>query len=290
MEWWRKTRSAIQNPQVLDWAYISSEHRWVRRNASTWIYASPPADFDGRYRSQHSAQRGGLTTVGKYIFVSSGHKMRIIRAYSGAVPGAATYEWTAFDGPALNIEDWAFRDNSVRVQARKLAEFPVASINSIPNDGEQWYTLRARVHKNADGSLTSYDLSHWIEEVVASGTPGAAGGGVSLTGTHTVAAVAADTWQATTITPSAGATLVGVSLGGLAIDIGAITTDSWILGWVDAAVFQAAGPTEGVVMYNFRQGAANARMILGKDASGRVQIRFANEVTVSTWVLKVWEQ
>ena len=168
---------SIQNPQVLDWAYISGEHRWVRRNASTWIYASAPADFDNRYRSQHSAERAGLTTVGKFIFVSNGHRMRIIRAYDGAVPGPATYEWTAFDGPALDLEAWAYADDAVRIQPRKLAEFPAASIAAIPNDGEQWYTLRARVHKNADGSLTSYDLSHWIEEAAAP----AGGGGFPMT-------------------------------------------------------------------------------------------------------------
>ena len=65
---------------------------------------------------------------------------------------------------------------NVRVQPRKLAEFPT-SVNQIPDGGEQWFTLRARVHKSGDGSLTSYDLSHWIPEVTAGG--GGAGGSES---------------------------------------------------------------------------------------------------------------
>ena len=159
----------IPNPQVLDWAYISGEHRWVRRNSSTWVYNPGPAAFDSRYRSQHAAERAGLVTVGAYIFSSSKHQIRIIRSYQGNVPGAGIYEWVAFQGPALDIEDWAFRSNNVRVQPRKLGDFPTHSLNQIPNDGEQWYTLRARVHKNANGTLTSYDLSDWIEEVVGGG-------------------------------------------------------------------------------------------------------------------------
>ena len=79
---------SIDNPQVLDWAYISGEHRWVRRNSSTWIYTSAPSDFDNRYRSEHSAERAGLTTTGKFIFVNTGHQMRIIRGYVGQRSGS----------------------------------------------------------------------------------------------------------------------------------------------------------------------------------------------------------
>ena len=164
---------SIANPAVLDWAYISGEHRWVRRNSSTWIYASAPAQFDSRFRSQHSAQTGGLTTVGKFIFDSKRHQMRIIRAYNGAVPGAASYDWLAFEGPTLNIENWAFRDDSTRVQARKLGEFPQHEINQIPDNGEQYFRLKARVHKNATGTLTSYDLGEW-EKVPDAGQQAAA--------------------------------------------------------------------------------------------------------------------
>ena len=164
---------SIDNPQVLDWAYISGEHRWVRRNSSTWVYAPGPVNFDSRYRSQHAAERAGLTTVGKFIFVSSGHQMRIIRDYLGNVPGAGIFEWVAFQGPTLNLENWAFRDQNVRVQPRKLADFPQASLNQIPNGGDQYFTLRARVHKNTTGTLTSYDLADWIVEPA-----GGAGGAV----------------------------------------------------------------------------------------------------------------
>ena len=165
---------SIQNPQTLDWAYISGEHRWVRRNSSTWVYTSAPAQYDSRYRSQHAAQQGGLIAVGKFIFVSSGHKMRVIRSYQGNAPGPTLYAWIAHDGPTLDLEDWAYRNNDVRIQPRKLADFGGHSINQIPDDGEQWYTLRARVHKNADGSLTSYDLADWTEEVIPEPSSGGA--------------------------------------------------------------------------------------------------------------------
>ena len=170
---------SIQNPQTLDWAYISGEHRWVRRNSSTWVYTSAPAQYDSRYRSQHAAQQGGLITVGKFIFVSSGHKMRIIRSYQGNAPGPTLYAWIAHDGPTLDLEDWAYRNNDVRIQPRKLADFGGHSINQIPDDGEQWYTLRARVHKNADGSLISYDLADWTEEVIPE--PSTGGGAPTYT-------------------------------------------------------------------------------------------------------------
>ena len=102
----------IPNPQVLDWAYISGERRWVRRTSSTWAYQSPaPAAFDARYRSQHSAETAGLVTVGAFIFSNSHHAMRIIRTYSGDVPGPPIFEWRAFQAPALNLEPWAFRDD-----------------------------------------------------------------------------------------------------------------------------------------------------------------------------------
>ena len=74
-------------------------------------------NFDSRYRSQHSAERGGQVSIGRFIFDSSKHAMRIIRNYQGSVPGPATYEWIAFDGPTLNLEDWAYRDESIQVQA-----------------------------------------------------------------------------------------------------------------------------------------------------------------------------
>ena len=165
---------SIQNPQTLDWAYISGEHRWVRRNSSTWVYTSAPAQYDSRYRSQHAAQQGGLIAVGKFIFVSSGHKMRVIRSYQGNAPGPTLYAWIAHDGPTLDLEDWAYRNNDVRIQPRKLADFGGHSINQIPDDGEQWYTLRARVHKNVDGSLISYDLADWTEEVIPEPSSGGA--------------------------------------------------------------------------------------------------------------------
>ena len=154
----------ITSPSALDWAYIANERRWVRYQSSTWTYQPAPAAFDATHRSQHAAQDAGVTTVGTFIFNNSSHSMRIIRNYQGAVPGAPVFEWTTFQTPALNIEDWALRDQNVRIQPRKLAEFATHDVNQISSGGEQWFTLRARVHKNADGSLTSYDLSHWIEE------------------------------------------------------------------------------------------------------------------------------
>ena len=132
---------SIANPVVLDWAYISGEHRWVRRTTSTWVYQPGPVNFDSRYRSQHSAERAGLVTVGRFIFDSSKHAMRIIRNYQGSVPGPAAYAWVAFDAPTLNLEDWAYRDEHIQVQARKLAMFPQGEIDSIPNDGEKFFSL-----------------------------------------------------------------------------------------------------------------------------------------------------
>ena len=167
---------SITNPEVLDWAYISGEHRWVRRNSSTWVYAPGPAAFDSRYRSQHAAERAGQTTVGRFIFDSNKHAMRIIRDYQGNTPGAAIYAWVAFDAPTLNLEDWAFRDEHIQVQARKLAQFPQHEIDSIPNNGEKFFKLTARVHTDATGTLTSYDLAEW--EVVG------AGGGATISRYH----------------------------------------------------------------------------------------------------------
>ena len=88
---------------MLDWAYITNEQRWVRRNASTWIYASAPAAFNSRYRTQNAAQNGGLVTVGRFIFDRNKHAMRIIRAYNGAVPGPPTYAWHAFQGGSADV-------------------------------------------------------------------------------------------------------------------------------------------------------------------------------------------
>ena len=119
---------SIQNPQALDWSYVSNEHRWVRYVSSTWQYQPAPANFNNNFRSQHAAERGGLTTVGRYIFSSSKHQMRIIRSYTGNVPGPPTYAWVVFEGQTLDIEDWAYRDGNGnsedRIQTRKLAEFP----------------------------------------------------------------------------------------------------------------------------------------------------------------------
>ena len=58
---------------------------------------------------------------------------------------------------------FALRSESIQVQARKLAVFPVDVIGQIPNSGEKHFRLTARVHKNASGDLTSYDLSQWEE-------------------------------------------------------------------------------------------------------------------------------
>ena len=175
---------SIGNPQVLDWAYISGEHRWVRRNSSTWVYAPGPQNFDSRYRSQHAAERGGQVSIGRFIFDSNKHAMRIIRDYQGSVPGPATYAWIAFDGPTLNLEDWAYRDESIQVQARKLAQFPPGEIASIPNLGQKFFSLTARVHKNADGSATSYDLAQW--EVVSTAPPAPAAPTYTQLGTATL--------------------------------------------------------------------------------------------------------
>ena len=152
----------IPNPQPLDWAYIGNERRWVRRTSSTWVYVTAPAAFDARYRSQHSAETAGLVTVGKFIFSNSHHAMRIIRSYSGDVPGPPIFEWRAFQAPALNLEPWAFRDDNTRVQARKLGAFDQHDIDQIADGGEQTFELRARVHKDPTGVLTSYDLGDWI--------------------------------------------------------------------------------------------------------------------------------
>ena len=152
----------ISNPQVLDWSFITSERRWVRRNSSTWIYSSAPAQFEERYRSQHAAQSGGLVTVGKFIFVSSSHKMRIIRAYQGNIPGAPTYDWHVFTDTSPNIEPFALRDESIQVQPRKLAIFAQGDLNAIPDGGEQRFGLSmSGCIRVQTASLTSFDLSDW---------------------------------------------------------------------------------------------------------------------------------
>ena len=78
---------------------------------------------------------------------------------------------TAFDSTALNIENWAFRDQNVRVQPRKLGEFPSHDIDQIPWAGEQYFRLKARVHKNVNGAIVAYDLGEW-EPVAADGEGG----------------------------------------------------------------------------------------------------------------------
>ena len=152
---------SIPNPAALDWAYVANEQRWVRYSASTWQYQPAPINFNSRFRTQNAAQNGGLVTVGRYIFDHNKHAMRIIRAYDGAVPGAPTFAWHAFQGEALDLERWAFKNESIQVQPRKLATFTTPQLTQIQNGGEQHFRLTARVHKNADGSLTSYDLAAW---------------------------------------------------------------------------------------------------------------------------------
>ena len=75
---------SIGNPQLcLDWAYISGEHRWVRRTIPVHGCTQPgPQNFDSRYRSQHAAERGGQVSIGRFIFDSNKHAMRIIRELS----------------------------------------------------------------------------------------------------------------------------------------------------------------------------------------------------------------
>ena len=65
----------------------------------------------------------------------------------------------------------------MRVQPRKLGTFPPADVAAIPDDGEMWFRLRARVHKDADGLLTSYDLADWQEEGENAGGVAPGGGG-----------------------------------------------------------------------------------------------------------------
>ena len=138
----------------------------MRRTTSTWVYQPGPVNFDSRYRSQHSAERAGLVTVGRFIFDSSKHAMRIIRSYNGNVPGAAVYAWVAFDAPTLNLEDWAFRDEHIQVQARKLAMFPTGEI--ITQHSQRWREVfqldQARVHKDGTGSVSPVTtLRQWGE-------------------------------------------------------------------------------------------------------------------------------
>ena len=159
---------SINNPVPLDWSYILNEQRWVRYASSTWQYQTAPANFNSRFRTQNAAQRGGFTTVGKFIYDHNKNAMRIIRAYNGAVPGAPTFAYHAFQGEALDLEDWAFSRNPIQVQPRKLAIFPAGVVNSIPNSGEKTFALTSRVHKNATGDLTSYDLADWAETSVTS--------------------------------------------------------------------------------------------------------------------------
>ena len=153
---------AIPNPQVLDWAFVPNERRWVRRTSSTWVYNPAPQGFEARYRSENAAENGGLVTVGVFIFDSHQHEMRIIRDYSGSVPGPSILAWQAFHGDPQDLETWAFRTDSTRIQARKLGAFAQHDINAIPNSGEQHFELRARAHRNATGDLVSYDLGDWL--------------------------------------------------------------------------------------------------------------------------------
>ena len=171
---------SIPNPQALDWAYVANEQRWVRYASSTWQYQPAPTNFNSRFRTQNAAQNGGLITVGRFIYDHNKNAMRVIRNYSGAVPGAPTYAWHSFQGEALDLETWAFTRNNVQVQARKLGIFPAADVADIPNDGEKFFALTARVHKNTTGDLTSYDLSKWGD--VPSGGPngGTPGAGTAL--------------------------------------------------------------------------------------------------------------
>ena len=163
---------SIPNPQALDWAYVANEQRWVRYASSTWQYQPAPSAFHARQRTQNAAQNSGLVTVGAFIFDHNKHAMRIIRGYNGAVPGAPTYAWHSFQGEALDLERWTFRNESIQVQARKLAEFPQNLIGQIANGGEQHFRLTARVHRNATGDLTSYDLAQWETVPATTTTPG----------------------------------------------------------------------------------------------------------------------
>ena len=152
---------SIADPQVLDWAYISGESRWVRRNSSTWVYSPAPAQFVASHRTQRAAERSGLTTVGKFIFSTNKHRMRIIRAYAGSVPGAPQYTLHSFNSETVNLENFARTDFNTQVQARKLATFDGHDVATIPDDGERFFRLTARVHTDPTGTLTSYDLAQW---------------------------------------------------------------------------------------------------------------------------------
>ena len=180
----RKTLS-VSNPQVLDWAYISGEHRWVAGATAAHGYTLRGQPTSIAATGVNTPPNvAGKCPLARFIFDSSKHAMRIIRNYQGSVPGPATYAWIAFDGPTLNLEDWAYRDESIQVQARKLAQFPPGEIASIPNLGQQFFSLTARVHKDATGNLTSYDLAQW--EVVSTAPPAPAAPTYTQLGTATL--------------------------------------------------------------------------------------------------------
>ena len=126
---------------------------------------------DNRYRSQHAAERAGLVAVGKFIFDSNKHEMRPSFAPIRAINPARQHShgWRSIYPPRI-LEDWAFRDESIQVQARKLAVFPANEVASIPANTEKFFKLTARVHKQHHRrNLPDSDLAQWEEATVHRG-------------------------------------------------------------------------------------------------------------------------
>ena len=122
---------SIPNPQALDWAYVANEQRWVRYASSTWQYQPAPSPFNSRFRTQNAAQNGGLVTVGRFIFDHNKHAMRIIRAYTGAVPGPPTFAWHAFQTVVATV---------ATTTAGGLTETVVATVEAAAGAGSVTYS------------------------------------------------------------------------------------------------------------------------------------------------------
>ena len=113
---------------------------------------------------------------------------RISTACGLSAPTRAAYRarrntpCTRFNSETVNLENFARTDFNTQVQARKLATFDGHDVATIPDDGEKFFRLTARVHKDPTGTLTSYDLAAW-EEVPAT-TPGGGGSGPGAESTY----------------------------------------------------------------------------------------------------------
>ena len=85
----------VADPQTNDWAYDRIGRSWNRYIGTTWAHSNAPANFDPHYADESGAQQGGLVTVGAFIYDVQLDRVRVITAYSGAVPSNLRLQWAA---------------------------------------------------------------------------------------------------------------------------------------------------------------------------------------------------